>query len=157
KVVVLVTLYHPTGDKYQGGETAGPVVNQIFTEILPYLGISSNNQGSDLNNSDSSEILLTDVRNKTIAEAEKILESAGFRVESSTNIDKTITLVADQVPKPGVRLLNDSIIYLYTADSTVHVSVSVPDLRGMTAQQAINSVKSKNLNIKIEGSGKVIS
>ena len=88
KVVVLVTLYHPTGEKYQGGETAGPVVNQIFTEILPYLGISSNNQSSDdSNDSNSAEALVTDVRNKTVAEAEKILEAAGFRVESSIIID----------------------------------------------------------------------
>lgn len=156
KVVVLVTLYKPTGDKYQGGETAGPVVNQIFTKILPHLGISSSNNATDSNDNNSSEVLLTDIRNKTVAEAEKVLKAAGFRVQSSISSDKTTTLVSDQVPKPGVRLLKDSIIYLYTEDKNVHVSVSVPDLRGMTAEQAINSVRSKNLNIKLEGSGKVV-
>lgn len=156
KVVVLVTLYKPTGKKYQGGETAGPVVNKIFTEILPYLGISSSNTTTDSEEPSFSEVGLTDVRTKTVAEAEKVLKSAGFRVQSSISTDKTTALVSDQVPKPGVRLLKDSIVYLYTEDNNVHVSVSVPDLRGMTAEQAINSVKSKNLNIKIEGSGKIV-
>lgn len=155
KVAVLVTLYKPTAGKYQGGETAGPVVNQIFTEILPYLGISSSIDTTN-NSSNNSEILLTDVRNKTVAEAEKVLKSAGFNVQSSISTGKTNTLVSDQVPKPGVRLLKNSTIYLYTEDKNVHLSVSVPDLRGMTSEQAINSVKSKNLNIKLNGSGKIV-
>ena len=39
QVVVLVTLYSPHGVSYQGGQTAGPVVSKIFSEVLPYLGI----------------------------------------------------------------------------------------------------------------------
>ncbi|MBR6034350.1 MAG: PASTA domain-containing protein [Clostridia bacterium] len=155
KVVVLVTLYKPTGSRHQGGEIAAPVVNQIFTDILPYLGISSsdNNTTVTSNNSNRTEILLSDVRNKTFAEAEKILKNAGFKVVSSIAADKESTLVSDQVPKPGVKLLKNSTIYLYTQDDSVRVSVSVPDLRGMSADQAINSIRSKDLNIILDGSG----
>ena len=39
QVVVLVTLYAPHGVSHQGGQTAGPVVSKIFSEVLPYLGI----------------------------------------------------------------------------------------------------------------------
>lgn len=40
QVVVLVTLYNPTGEGgHQGGGVAAPVGGQIFNEILPYLGI----------------------------------------------------------------------------------------------------------------------
>ena len=39
QVVVLVTLYDPHGVSHQGGQTAGPVVSKIFSEVLPYLGI----------------------------------------------------------------------------------------------------------------------
>ena len=39
QVVVLVTLYDPQGGSHQGGQTAGPVVSKILTEVLPYLGI----------------------------------------------------------------------------------------------------------------------
>ena len=153
KVVVLVTLYKPTGSRHQGGEIAAPVVNQIFTKILPYLGISSNNNEAAQSTSADTSALVTDVRSKTVAEAEKILKNAGFKVVSSISTDKESTLVSDQVPKPGVRLLKNSTIFLYTGDDTVRVSVSVPDLKGMSAAQAINSVRSKDLNIIFDGSG----
>jgi stage V sporulation protein D (sporulation-specific penicillin-binding protein) len=39
QVVILVTLYDPTGDSHQGGQTAAPVVSKILSEVLPYLGI----------------------------------------------------------------------------------------------------------------------
>ena len=153
KAVVLVTLYKPTGYRHQGGEIAAPVVHQIFTDILPVLGISSNNTEIEQSTSSDTSALVSDVRNKTISEAEKILRNAGFNVVSSISVDKESTLVSDQVPKPGARLLNNSAIFLYSGDDTVRVSVSVPDLKGMSAAQAINSVRSKDLNIVFDGSG----
>ena len=43
QVVVLVTLYNPTGEGgHQGGGVAAPVGGQIFREILPYLEINEN-------------------------------------------------------------------------------------------------------------------
>ncbi len=41
QVVVLVTLYNPTGEGgHQGGGVAAPVGGQIFSEILPYLEVN---------------------------------------------------------------------------------------------------------------------
>ena len=42
QVVVLVTLYNPTGNSHQGGQTAAPVVSNILSEVLPYMGIEPN-------------------------------------------------------------------------------------------------------------------
>ena len=42
QVVVLVTLYNPTGNSHQGGQTAAPVVAKILNETLPYIGIEPN-------------------------------------------------------------------------------------------------------------------
>ncbi len=39
QLVILLTLYDPDKSNHQGGQTAGPVVKQILTEVLPYLGI----------------------------------------------------------------------------------------------------------------------
>ena len=39
QVVILVTLYDPTGKSHQGGQTAAPVVSSILSEVLPYMGI----------------------------------------------------------------------------------------------------------------------
>ncbi len=43
EVVVLITLYNPTGEGgHQGGGVAAPVAGQIFSEILPYLEVQKN-------------------------------------------------------------------------------------------------------------------
>ena len=43
EVVVLITLYNPTGEGgQQGGGVAAPVAGQIFSEILPYLEVQKN-------------------------------------------------------------------------------------------------------------------
>ena len=41
QVVILVVIYNPKGHSYQGGQVAAPVVSQILSEVLPYLGIVS--------------------------------------------------------------------------------------------------------------------
>ena len=152
QVVVLLTLYDPQNEKYgyQGGSVAAPVVSQMLTEILPYLGVPS-----DATDNTNSENLITvpDVRNKTITEAKKILSDAGFTCKVTSSVDENATLVADQTPKPGAQLSSNSIIMLYGEGNTIATSVSVPDLSGMNLSQATNALRSKNLNISVTGSG----
>ena len=45
QLVVLVTLYNPTGEGgHQGGGVAAPVGGQVFSEVLPYLEVQRNSQ-----------------------------------------------------------------------------------------------------------------
>ena len=156
QVVLLLTLYDPPKNNHQGGQLAGPVVSQMLSEILPYLGIPSNEDSSS-NSSSDNLIVVPDIRNKTVAEAEKILKNSGFTTKTYVKGDANNTLVVDQMPKPGVSLSKNSIIVLYGEGNDVATSVTVPDLKGMNASQASNVLKEKNLNISIEGSGTVIS
>lgn len=157
QIVILLTLYAPQGDNgHQGGTIAGPVVSQMLSEILPYLGIPSDENTSSSTNS-SNYITVPDVRNKTVSEAEKILKEAGFSTKVYVDGDPNTILVEDQTPKPGNSLPKDSIIILYGQGSSISTSVTVPDLKGMNASEATNTLKSKNLNISIEGSGVVSS
>lgn len=156
QVVLLLTLYDPPKSNHQGGQLAGPVVSQMLSEILPYLGIPSNENSSGSSSSDNL-IVVPDVRNKTVSEAEKILKNSGFSTKTYVNGDANNTLVVDQTPKPGVSLSKNSVIVLYGEGNDVATSVTVPDLKGMNASQASNTLKEKNLNISIEGSGTVIS
>ena len=75
QVVLLLTLHKPTGGEYQGGQIAGPVVGQMLSEILPHLGVPS-----DAVTATNSENLITvpDVRNKTVAEAKKIMNNVNL-------------------------------------------------------------------------------
>lgn len=127
----------------------------MLSKILPCLGIPSDSTES--NNNFDNLIIVPEVRNKTITEAEKILKDAGFICKYSVNTDPNSTLVVDQMPKPGATLPKNSIIMLYGEGSAIATSVSVPDLKNMGASQATSTLWSKNLNINIEGSGTVVN
>ncbi len=72
QVVVLVTLYNPTGEGgHQGGGVAAPVGGQIFSEVLPYLEV---NQGNEEEVEIKEEVVTPDVLGKTLEEANKILK-----------------------------------------------------------------------------------
>ena len=156
EVVVLVTLYDPKGPNgHQGGSIAAPVVSQILSEVLPYLNIPSDDLSSDKSVNTITTKALPDVRNKTLAEAKKILESAGFTCKIASS-DLSLT-VSDQVPKPGTALISGATVNLYSSDSEARVSQEVPNLKGMSYSQARNALKAKNLNIHVTGSGTVLS
>jgi len=160
EICILIALYNPKGKSYQGGQVCGPVVSQMLSEILPYLGLTSANiqtSTSETNSDASLNITLPDIRNKTVTEAEKILQNAGFKTTSSIKGNKNDLIVTDQTPKPGTSLIKDSIVAIYTSENNIRVSVQVPNLKDLTRAQAISLLKSKNLNISIEGFGKVVS
>ena len=156
EVVVLVTLYDPKGKEgHQGGTIAAPVVSQILSEVLQYLGIPSDDLSSEEGNTNAiTTTTLVDVRNKTVAEAKKILENAGFTCIISEN--DTSVLVTDQTPKPGTPLINGATVNLYSANNEARISQEVPNLKGMSYAQARNALKAKNLNIHVSGSGVVL-
>lgn len=156
EVVVLVTLYDPKGaNGHQGGTIAAPVVSQILSEVLPYLGIPSDDLSSSEGNNVVTTITLQDVRNKTIAEAKKIIEDAGFTCKI-VGSDPSL-IVTDQVPKPGTALISGSTINLYSEGNEARISQEVPNLKGMSYAQARNALKAKNLNIHVTGTGTVLS
>lgn len=155
QVVLLLTLYKPPANNHQGGTLAGPVVSQMLSEILPLLNVTSTSTtGNTKTNGDL--ITVPDVRTKTIAEAQKILQEAGFEVKISTTGDVNTELVTEQTPKPGVALNKKSVIYLYDKSAVVN-STTVPDLKNMSLTDATNALREKGLNITYEGSGIVIS
>jgi len=159
QVVVLVTIYDPKGHSHQGSQVAGPVVKQILQEVLPYVGVASNaNSDTNSESTTSTKIaVLPDVTNKTISEAKKILSNSGFKVKITGDEDENVALIVDQMPKPGVSLLEDSTIYLYTSNNNVRTPTTVPDLKGMSYAQVVNSMQASNLNVIIDGSGTVVS
>lgn len=151
EVVLLVTLYAPKGSKgYFGGTIAAPVASQILKEVLPYLQIPSD--GSDDTNANTTN--LPNVINKTVAEAQKILEKAGFVCSTDA---KSTDIVTEQYPLKGTALMKNAIIKLYTKTENTRVSTQVPNLNGKNLSQVKNELRSKNLNLSVSGKGTVVS
>lgn len=154
QVVVLLTLYNPKGKDYYGGHIAAPVVSQILSEVLPYLGIPNSNSSST-NETTSTKITLHDVRNKTAAEAKSILEGQGFKCSYTCSGSSIIT---EQIPKQGTSLTSGAIIKIYSTDTiSKKAKVAIPDLKGLNYSSAKSTLLSKNLNINIIGTGKAVS
>lgn len=153
-LVALVILYNTPTTHSQGSTVAGPIMSNILSETLPYLGITSD----DVNiSSQNNTVTVPNVVNKTVTEAEKILKNAGLNPIISCEGDKNSTLVTTQVPISKITLLKDSVVLLYSEENSTRTSVAVPDLTKMTLTQAKATLKKKNLNISFTGTGLVSS
>ena len=153
-LVALVVLYNTPTTHSQGSTVAGPIMSNILSEIMPYLGITSDEANVNSNNN---SVTVPNVVNKTVTEAEKILKNSGLNVVISCEGDKNSTLVTTQVPNAKTTLLKDSVVVLYSEENSTRTSVTVPNLIGMTLTQAKAALKKKNLNISYTGTGTVSS
>lgn len=113
QVVVLVTLYNPTGEGgHQGGGVAAPVGGQIFSEILPYLEVNQGNQ-DEIENKE--EIDMPDLFGKTLDEAKKIAKENELELviqNDNEEVDKSTTIVKNQTPKAGIKINKGNKIYI---------------------------------------------
>ncbi len=109
QVVVLVTLYNPTGEGgHQGGGVAAPVGGQIFSEILPYLEV--NKQVLEEDNEEAIEqIQVPDVMGKSLKEAKQILKESNLEMYLETEeVDMENTYVKNQIPSSGITVNENS-------------------------------------------------
>ena len=152
KVVAVLSLYGPQGKNHYGGQISAPVVSQVLSEVLPYLGIPSNETSSSTTT--ASTITIPDLKGKTVTEAKNILSDLGIDMVTKASGDE---IIINQTPKAGVSLAKGGIVKIYTENENTSVSVSVPDLKGKNLTAAKSILKGKNLNIQAEGSGVVVS
>ena len=113
QVVVLVTLYNPTGEGgHQGGGVAAPLAGKIFSEVLPYLEVSQGNQDEV---DEKVEVIMPDIIGITIEEAEKILKENGIEIKinnETEELDKKNTTVTKQIPEAGIKVYQGSCAYI---------------------------------------------
>ena len=102
QVVVLITLYNPTGEGgHQGGGVAAPIGSQVLGEVLPYLEVQKDNIEED----SKKEVEVPNLVGMTVKDAKKILEELNLGLdyeETKDNIsDKTII---KQTPVDGIKI-----------------------------------------------------
>ena len=109
QVVVLVTLYNPTGEGgHQGGGVAAPVGGQIFSEILPYLEVNKQVLEED-NEEVIEQIQVPDVMGKSLKEAKQILKESNLEMYIETEeVDMENTYVKNQIPSSGITVNENS-------------------------------------------------
>lgn len=129
-----------------GGTTAAPFARQIMQEMLPYLGIDPENDKKD------EEIEVPALKGLTIGDAKRKLSQVGL--ESVT--DGANTVVLDQLPPAGAKLVKGGHVMLYTAGAeelTPEELVCVPDLTGLGDVDCARLVRQRGLMMSMTGQG----
>lgn len=102
QIVLLVTLYNPTGEGgHQGGGVAAPIGGQLFSEILPYIDAQKNEDAETVE-----DVEVPNVEGLTIEEARKTLKECGLdiNIENEEEINEKETIIKEQLPKKGIKL-----------------------------------------------------
>lgn len=107
EVVVLVTLYNPTGEGgHQGGGVAAPVGGKIFSEVLPYLEVQKEENSEE----ELIEIEVPNLIGLTIKEAKDEVKELGIEIEyeKEEEIDETQVTIKEQLPKQGIKIKQEN-------------------------------------------------
>lgn len=108
QVLALAVIYDPQGI-YYGGTIAAPVVQEIFENILPYLGIEQVYTASEIEEYNIGDITMPNLVGLTKAEAASILKEYELNVVYLNEGEN----VTDQFPLSGETISKTSNIILY--------------------------------------------
>ena len=110
KLVILITLYNPTGEGgHQGGGVAAPIASQVLGEVLPYLEVKKDNETEeDVKN----KVAVPNLEGMTIGEAKKVLKDLNLNLEynEENTENEEERVITEQVPVSGVEVLEESSI-----------------------------------------------
>ena len=111
EVVLLITLYNPTGEGgHQGGGVAAPIGSQVFGEVLPYLEVQKDNVSEE---DVKTEVTVPNVVGMTIKDAKKALEEVGLGLDyEETEEDVSEKVVTKQTPVNGIKIYEGTNVIL---------------------------------------------
>ena len=114
-------------NKFKSKYLWGNLLAMVFVVILLCVGVKF---GIDLYTHHGEAIVIPDIRHKSIADAERILEDAGLQIEvNDTGYVRNLPpdCVLEQSPGPGDRVKAGRIIYL-TINSDHTPTLTIPDI-----------------------------
>ena len=154
KYVVLVALdtpdyvpgtsYTPTNYYISGGLMAAPTVRNVFSDILPYLGVEPDYTSEDIC---GVNVTMPKTIGMTVEEA-----AAALKAKSLTyRIVGNGTVVTDQLPDAGYELPGNSEVVLYMGAEKPEEYVTVPDFAGYSAKDVDWLANNAGLYIQAHG------
>ncbi len=145
EIIMLVMVDHPTGEKFYGSQVAAPICVNVLTDVLPYMGFFPEYNEDEL---EDLQVSVPSVEYYSVSEAQKTLEGLGLTVKIKGEGDT----VVKQIPS-AVKIEHGGSVVLYTDDSYKTETVTVPNLQGLTKDQAKSTLEAYGLNLTAEGSG----
>jgi len=153
EVSVLVIIDEPDPSLYYGGLIAAPVARDLLNDILRYLDIQPQYTAEELKQIEFyKEYIVPNTIGMNIEDAKKEIYNNKFNAKVIGSGDKVI----DQVPKAGFMLKEGSTIILFTQEMS-QTTVAVPNVVGLSSQDAQKVLSNSLLNIKVKGiKGRII-
>ena len=112
EVVILITLYNPTGEGgHQGGGVAAPIGSQILSEVLPYLELKKDNTETL---EETFSVTVPNITGMSVKDATKTLSDLGLSLtydNQDLEIDKSNTFITEQTPKEGISINSGNSVY----------------------------------------------
>lgn len=143
--IMLVCVDEPLGASYYGSAVAAPTVSAVFSECLEYLNVYPQYTAEELA---QQNVTVPYVYDFAILDAIAKLNESGLKYEiigdeSVGVVDYTIPLAASNIPRDGT-----VIVYMMGAEEE---KVTVPDVIGLTVEQANLRLVNAGLNISLDG------
>ena len=114
QIVVLAIVDEPTGVMQFGSTTAGPIIKEVMSNTLKYLGVEPEYTEEEKEENVKNKVTVPDVRGLTIEDATKVLEDSKLEANIDNDVDiKEGTIIKDMFPKPGVSVNEGSLISIY--------------------------------------------
>ena len=147
KVALLVIVDEAQVQPDYGGTTAAPFAAQIFSEILPMLGVAKTDGSAE-----RAKVTMPDVTGMNVTDARAILRELG--IDSVT--DGTNPLVTGQLPPAGTTVSEGFCAMLYVrgiSAPTAGEYTQVPEVIGLPVRESAQALRQSGLELEAQGDG----
>ncbi len=157
QILITVIIDNPKKD-YFGGIVSAPTFKRIAQRIYRTLEIDTGERIKvspiNINQSQEIQIVMPDLTSKTIEVGKKILNGLGL----DYHIENTGQIIANQIPVPGTKVEQNSLVRLTLKNMKKSNGkyTTVPKVVGLTIREALNKLTYENLNVIVQGSGRVV-
>ena len=148
EITAFVSIDEPSNGAYYAGVVTAPLMKILLTDIFNYM----DSEFSEDYNAVVREVLIPEIRGKSIEEAKKILKDVNLEY----NIEGSGEIVTNTQPYPGYTVKEGSKITIYTGDAVDNNKVSMPDLTGLSVTSAKDVLDGLGIKYSLEGDGFVI-
>ena len=150
QITVFIAVDEPSNGVYYGGEVAAPLMKELFEEVFKYMDSPLAKERFSI----YKNVIIPDVRGKSIEEAKEILKENGLEAEVNGN-GKTIISMDSY---PGSTVKEGTTISITAKDSgQVEKEIIMPDLKGTTEEFATSILDNLGLVYEFKGEGIVDS
>ena len=148
EITAFVSIDEPSNGAYYAGVVTAPLMKILLTDIFNYM----DSEFSEDYNAVVRDVLIPEIRGKSIEEAKKILKDVNLEY----NIEGSGEIVTNTQPYPGYTVKEGTKITIYTGDAVDNNKVSMPELTGLSVTSAKDILDDLGIKYSLEGDGFVI-